>query len=135
MYMNKVILAGFTGRDAKTGATQDGKQVTPLSVATTKRYKDQQQQWQEKTQWHTCVEYGPLAKYAAKLQTGAHVLIEGELVYREYERTVETDSGPVKVQWPVTEVVIESIEDAGSSREGQRGRCVSGPLTSVRLST
>jgi hypothetical protein len=26
----------------------------------------------------------------AKIQTGAHVFIEGELVYREYDRTIET---------------------------------------------
>ncbi len=44
MYMNKVILAGFTGRDAKTGATQAGKQIARLSVATTKRYKERQQE-------------------------------------------------------------------------------------------
>ncbi len=45
-----------------------------------------------------------------KAATAAHVLIEGELVYREYERTVETDSGLVKVEWPVTEVVIDSVK-------------------------
>jgi hypothetical protein len=36
-------------------------------------------------------------------------MVEGELVHREYERTIETDNGPVKVQWPVTEVVVESV--------------------------
>ncbi len=73
MYMNKVILAGFTGRDAKTGATQAGKQITGFSVATTKGTQGRRAEVQEKTQWHTCVAYGPLAEYAAKLQTGAHV--------------------------------------------------------------
>jgi hypothetical protein len=45
--------------------------------------------------------------------------IEGELVYRGYERTIETDSGPVKVQWPITEVVIDSISvlDRSNSKE------------------
>ncbi len=81
-----------------------------LIIGEVRGAEDAQQQWQEKTQWHTCVAYGPLAEYAAKLQTGAHVLIEGELVYREYERTIETAEGPVKVQWPVIEVVIESLK-------------------------
>ena len=37
------------------------------------------------------------------------MFIEGELVYREYERTIETETGPVRVPWPVTEVVIDAI--------------------------
>jgi single-strand DNA-binding protein len=109
MNINRVTLAGFTGKDARTSATQNGRSMTRLSVATSKRYKDAQQQWQEKTQWHACVAYGATADYVAKIQSGAHVFIEGELVYREYERTVETDNGPVKVMWPVTEVVIDSL--------------------------
>ena len=48
--------------------------------------------------------------YAANLPKGTHVLIEGELTYREYSRTIEAESGPVKVQWPVAEIVVESIK-------------------------
>lgn len=109
MNINRVTLAGYTGKDARKSSTQGGRSITKLSVATTKRYKDGDGNWQEKTQWHSCVAYGPAADCAAKIQTGAHVFIEGELVYREYERTVETENGPVKVHWPVTEVVINSI--------------------------
>ncbi len=83
--------------------------MTRLSVATSKRYKDAKGDWQEKTQWHTCICYGPIADCAAQIQTGSHVFIEGELIYREYERTIETDSGPVKVPWPITKVVMDSI--------------------------
>jgi single-strand DNA-binding protein len=109
MNINRVTLCGHTGKDARTSANQNGRNMTRLSVATSKRYKNVNGDWQEKTQWHTCISYGPTADYAAKIQTGAHVFIEGELVYREYERTIETDSGPVKVPWPVTEVVMDSI--------------------------
>jgi hypothetical protein len=49
-------------------------------VATTKRYKDAQQQWQEKTQWHNCVAYGAAVEYCLRIQTAAHILIEGELI-------------------------------------------------------
>jgi hypothetical protein len=45
----------------------------------------------------------------AKIQTRAYVFIEGELVYRDYKRTIEAESSPVKVRWPVTEIVIEFI--------------------------
>ena len=61
------------------------------------------------------------AEHAAKIQTGAHVFIEGELVYREHERTIETETGSVKVQWPVTEIVIEwiSVLDRKSKQKAE----------------
>jgi len=34
----------------------------------------------------------------------------GELTYREYNRTIESESGPVNVQWLVAEIVAESIK-------------------------
>jgi hypothetical protein len=32
------------------------------------------------------------------------------LTYREYNRTIESESGLVNVQWPVAEIVVESIK-------------------------
>jgi single-strand DNA-binding protein len=109
MYLNRVTLIGFTGQDPKTSATQSGKEITRLSVATTRRYQ-QDSEWKEKTQWHDCVLYGGPAQYAANLPKGTHVLIEGELTYREYNRTIETESASVNVQWPVVEIVVETIK-------------------------
>ena len=109
MDINRVTLCGYVGKDARTNTSQNGKSITRLSVATTKRYKDADGAWREKTQWHACVCYAAAADYSGKIQTGAHVFIEGELAHREYERTIETDSGPVKVPWPVTEIVADSV--------------------------
>jgi single-stranded DNA-binding protein len=36
------------------------------------------------TYWHDCVVYGGYAPFAAKLNKGTHIVIEGELTYREY---------------------------------------------------
>ena len=116
----------FFGRDAKTSATQSGRNISRLSIATTKRYKDANDEWQEKTQWHSCVAYGPTADYAAKIPTGAHVFLEGELTYREYERTIETESGPIKVQWPVTRSSLNQstfwTAKTGQKNEGSHKR-------------
>ncbi len=115
MNINRVTLVGFAGKDAKMSGTPGGTIIAKLSLATSKRHKD----GQDKTQWHTCVAFGRTADYVAKIQTGDHVLLEGELTYREYERTIETESGPVRVEWPITEVVIESISvlERKSSKE------------------
>ena len=108
MYMNRITLIGFTGQDAKAAATQTGKEVTRFSLATTKRYQ-QDAEWKEKTYWHDCVVYSGYAPFAAKLKKGTQVVIEGELTYREYNRTIETDSGAINVLWAVTEIVADSI--------------------------
>lgn len=109
MNISRVIIAGFTGKEAWSRSAPNGKSVTRLSVATTKPYKDAEGTWQERTQWHVCVAYGPIADHAATIVIGTHVFLEGELIYREYERTIETESGSVKVPWPVTEIVVESL--------------------------
>jgi single-strand DNA-binding protein len=108
MYMNRITLIGFIGQDAKAATTQTGKEVTRFSLATTKRYQ-QDAEWKEKTYWHDCVVYGGYAPFAAKLKKGTHIVIEGELTYREYNRAIESESGAINVSWPVTEIVVDSI--------------------------
>lgn len=109
MFLNRVILIGFTDKDAKHSKLPGGRGVTRISLATTRRYKEGEK-WKKKTQWHDCVVYGASADFATNVAKGAHLAIEGEITDREYERTIETSSGPVKVQWPVTEVVVHSIK-------------------------
>ena len=122
MNINRVILVGFTGKEAWSRSAPNGKSVTRLSVATTKRYKDAEDTWREKTQWHTCVACGPIADEAAAISTGTHVFLEGELIYREYDRTIETESGPIKVPWPVTEVLVESLSVLERPQKQERKR-------------
>ena len=121
MNINRVTIVGFTGKEAWSRTAPKGKSVTRLSVATTRRYKDAEGTWRERTQWHTCVAYGPIADHAAAIPTGTHLFIEGELIYRECDRTIETESGPFKVRWPVTEVLVESLSvlDRPQKQEGK----------------
>jgi len=86
MFLNPVILNGFTGKDAKHSKLPGSRSVTRISLATRKRYREGEQ-WKEKTQWHDCVVYGASADFAANIAKGAHLAIEGELTYREYERS------------------------------------------------
>jgi len=48
MFLNRVILIGFTGSEAKHSELPGGRSVTRLSLATTKRHKDGEQ-WKETT--------------------------------------------------------------------------------------
>jgi single-strand DNA-binding protein len=55
MNLNQLTIIGFLGRTAETRFLPNGTAVTKFSVATKKSWKDDQDQWQEKTPWHNVV--------------------------------------------------------------------------------
>ncbi len=83
--VNKVILVGNLGRDAETKFTPGGSSVTKFSVATARRWKDQQSgEWKEETNWSNVTLWRAenLAPYLTK---GKQVYVEGRLQTRSYE--------------------------------------------------
>ena len=109
MYLNRISLIAFTGSDAEARYTQSGKPVTNFSLATNKRWKDAAGKYQSSTQWHRCVVYGALAEYASKLEKGAHLMVEGELHTREYERDFPNGKKTIKVPATAVEIVVRSV--------------------------
>lgn len=110
MYLNRIEIIGFVGRDAETRYLNNGKPVTSFSVATNKRFKDAKGNQQNTTQWHHCVVYGPLTDFAGKLKSGAHVRVEGEHRTREYEREVAVGKETtIKIPALAVELVARSI--------------------------
>ncbi len=51
--VNKVILVGNVGQDPEVKYTASGVPAAKLSVATNERFKDRNDQWQDRTEWHT----------------------------------------------------------------------------------
>ncbi|MCC7497022.1 MAG: single-stranded DNA-binding protein [Bryobacterales bacterium] len=83
--VNKVILVGNLGRDAETKFTPSNVARTTFSVATTRRWKDQQTgEWKDETDWHNIVLWRSenLANFLTK---GKQVYIEGRLQTRSYD--------------------------------------------------
>lgn len=84
--LNKVMIIGRLGQDPDVRYTQDDTAVANLSVATSERYKDNQGEWQEKTEWHRVVLWGKVAKIAQEyLKKGSQVYIEGKIQTRKWE--------------------------------------------------
>ena len=134
--VNKVILIGHLGRDAETKFTPGGAAVTRFSVATNRRWKDQQSgEWKEETDWSNIVLWRSenLANYLTK---GKQVYVEGRLQTRSYE-----DKDGKKVY--ATEVVAEDVillggqGGGGGSRGGDEysQQPVSMPRSAQRSST
>jgi hypothetical protein len=66
-YMNSVTLIGFVGADPEQRqARNNGSKFTVLSVATQRSWKNAQDEWSSKTEWHhICVFRPRLAEYVA----------------------------------------------------------------------
>jgi single-strand DNA-binding protein len=86
MYMNQLTIIGFSGNDAEAHYTPAGTLVTTLSIATKESWKDADGQWQSRTEWHRVVTFGRLAEYARTLGKGTHLMVQGPVRSREYER-------------------------------------------------
>lgn len=88
MYLNHVQLIGFLGKDPeKRQVRGNGANFTVLSVATQQSWKDANEEWQSKTEWHRVVAFNRLGESIAEsLHKGDHVLVDGLLVSSKYER-------------------------------------------------
>ena len=53
--LNKAILIGNLGADPEVRSTSNGSRVATLSVATSRQWKNQAGEKQEKTEWHRVV--------------------------------------------------------------------------------
>ena|SRR5579883_1501610 len=112
--VNKVILVGRLGKDAETKFTPSGQSVSNFTLATNRRWKDQQSgDWKEETDWHNVVLWRAenLANYLTK---GKQVYVEGRLQTRSY------DDKEGKKRY-VTEVVAEDVILLGGRGEGEGG--------------
>jgi len=110
MYQNKVNLIGFLGNDAEVHTAND-RSFTTFSVATKSSYKDKQSgEYVSHTEWHRCVVFGSLSKFAGTLTKGTHVQVEGELRSREYTpKKADSKSKKAEVKQRVWEIRVGSI--------------------------
>jgi single-strand DNA-binding protein len=109
--VNKVILIGHLGRDAETAYTPSQIAVTKFSVATNRRWKDQQTgEWKDETDW-TNVVLWRAENVAPYLTKGKQIYVEGRIQTRSYD-----DKDGKKV-WR-TEVVADEVILLGGRGEG-----------------
>ena len=117
--VNKVILLGNLGKDPEVKFTPSGTAVAKFSVATSSRYKDKSEQWQEQTEWHNVVAWARLAEIAGEyLKKGSKVYIEGRL------QTHSWDDKQTNQKKYMTEVIASDLvllSGRGESGESSRG--------------
>ncbi|MEI8187099.1 MAG: single-stranded DNA-binding protein [Chlorobiaceae bacterium] len=111
--VNKVILLGRLGGEPESrqaGSTT----VSNFTVATSEKFKNQQGEWQERTEWHRVVAWGRLAEICKEyLHKGSQVYIEGRLQTRSWEKE--------GVKQYTTEIVITEMQMLDGKPSGQGG--------------
>ena len=116
MYRNTVSLIGFTGKDAEARTTANQNSYTVLSLATKSSFKDKKTgDYASRTEWHRVIVWGKLGEFARKIQKGAHLAIDGELISREFDDKKHND---VKHRiWEVRAISILKLDRAEKSEE------------------
>jgi single-strand DNA-binding protein len=114
--VNKVILVGNLGRDPEIRSTPSGQPVASFSLATNRRWRDQQGNRQEQTEWHTIVCWGRQAEVAGQYLTkGKQIYVEGRLQTRSWE---DRQTGEKRYR---TEIVCDNFQMLGSRGESEAG--------------
>jgi single-strand DNA-binding protein len=78
--VNKVILVGIVGKDPEVRYTRSGTAAASFSLATNERFKNRNEQWQDRTEWHSIVVWQRLAEIVGEyVRKGTKLYIEGKL--------------------------------------------------------
>jgi single-strand DNA-binding protein len=85
--LNRAQLIGNLGADPDYKTLPSGTPVCKLSIATTDRFKNNEGEWQERTEWHKVTLWRSLADVANQyLKKGAKVFVEGRISTSSYEK-------------------------------------------------
>ena len=94
---------GNLGSDPELRYSQDGRPRAKFRIATSHARKREDGSWEEFTDWHNVVVFGPQSEHCANhLTKGSGVLVEGRLTQRSWE-----DDNNVK-RW-ITEVIAREV--------------------------
>lgn len=113
--VNNVILMGNLTRDPELRQTPTGRSVTNFSLALNSAYRDQNDQWQEKTDFVDVVCWAQLAERVAQyMSKGRRCLVQGKLQSRNWEQDGQKRS---KVEVLANDVTFLDGGGAGGQRD------------------
>ena len=112
--LNKVILIGRLGKDPEITTFESGNRKMSVTLATTERYRDRDNNWVDQTEWHNLVAWGNLANDIAEKRRnyakGDMMYVEGRLRTRQY-----TDNQGINRY--VTEIQVDKLMQLVSGRQ------------------
>ena len=114
--LNKVILIGRLGKDPEVRYMPNSEAVCKFSVATSKSWKDNNGQKQERTEWHNITMYRKLAEIAGQyLKKGSQVYLEGKIQSRKYQ-------GKDGIERTAYDIIVNEMKMLGGGNDGQQAQ-------------
>jgi len=114
--MNRATLIGRLTKDPEIRTTSSGVNVATTSLATNKKWTDQQGNKQEKTEFHNLVAWKGLADLFSKYcHKGDKLFVEGEIQSRSWD----DKNGNKKY---ITEILVSSVQFMGSPSGNKQER-------------
>lgn len=120
-FLNKVMLIGNIGKDPEIRVSPtSGKKVVKFSLATSKRYRDNNGEQKELTEWHTIVGFGKLAEIVEQLgiRKGTSLYVEGELTNRSW---TDQASGQKRYATEINMATFQLLTPRGTQNGGGYG--------------
>jgi single-strand DNA-binding protein len=112
----KVILVGNLGRDPEMRFTASGSPVTSFSIAVSRRFKGQDGEQQEETEWFQIECWNRLAEIANEyLQKGKQVYIEGRIRLNSW---YDRNTGEKRYSMRVTATELQMLGTRGDQGSG-----------------
>ena len=114
-YLNKVMLIGNIGKDPEVRVNPNGgRKRVSFSLATSRRYRDNNGEQKEQTDWHNIVGWGKIADIVEQLgvSKGTTLYVEGRLSNRSW-----TDQNGQKRY--TTEVALDTFQLLTQRGNGQ----------------
>ena len=123
--LNKVQLIGNLGADPEVRSIANGSRVANVNLATSRRWKGQDGQMQEKTEWHRLVfwnsNYNKLADTVERFcKKGDKLYVEGSIEYRSWQDKEGQTRYTTEIR--VTELILLSGRSGDSEGEGSAPR-------------
>lgn len=113
--VNKVFLLGNVGKDPEIRSTGGGTMVASFGLATSERYKDQQGNFQDRTEWHNIVAYARLAEIIRDyVKKGSKLFIEGRITTRNWDDKEHAGRKVYRTEIIVSDLSLLSGRDEGS---------------------
>lgn len=131
-YLNKVFLIGNIGQDPRTSASPNGRKRVSFSLATSRRYRDNNGEQKEETTWHNIVIWGKAAETFEQLGIGKGIslFIEGELVNRSWTDNQGSKRSITEVNASTFQILSPRGQNA--SQGGSAGDSAQGSASGMR---
>lgn len=120
--INQVNILGNLGKDPEVVNFRNGTSITRISVATSERWVDKNNEWQERTEWHNIVLHAKTAElYTPKLQKGTKVFVTGSIRSNRYTDKNGVERTAYEIHADSIKIISGGVEQAQNQQQPQQG--------------